>query len=165
MPSQSFARQLRASAEPERCWQVLTDVGLMTSWVQILHDTKEIAHLERYAAVLQDRVGPFSLRADLDIRVTVPEPGRHIEVRAQGEDRQVGSRIAVDATLRLEPQPEGGALVSVQGRYQVTGRAAAMGAGIIRKKADTILEEFFTHAAEELGAPRDDASGGPEEGR
>ena len=161
MPSQNFARQLQAGADPERCWQVLTDVGLMTTWVRIVHDTKEIAPLERYAAVLQDRVGPFSLRADLDIRVTVPQAGWHIDVAAQGEDRQVGSRISVAASLRLEPRPEGGAVVSVRGRYQVTGRVAAMGAGIIRKKADTILEEFFSHAADELGA----APGGLQEGR
>ncbi|MGH3662030.1 MAG: CoxG family protein [Micromonosporaceae bacterium] len=150
MPSQNFERELQVTADRARCWAVLTDVELLTSWVEIVHNTTEVAHLERYTAVLQDRVGPFSLRADLGIDVKVPQPERVIEVSAQGEDRQVGSRISVSASLRLDPAPNG-VTVSVSGRYQVTGRVAGMGAGIIKKKADKILEEFFSHAAAELG--------------
>jgi carbon monoxide dehydrogenase subunit G len=151
MPSQSFERELRVTADPASCWKVLTDVALLTSWVSIVHDTEEIAPLERYKAVLQDRVGPFSLRADLAIAVEVPEPERLVTVRAEGEDRQVGSRIAVDASLSLEPGPDGGTHVVVKGRYQVTGRAASMGSGVIKKKADKLLQEFFAAAAGELG--------------
>lgn len=151
MPSESFERELLVTADAARCWKVLTDVALLTSWVPIVHDTEEIAHLERYKAVLQDKVGPFSLRAGLVIDVEVPEPERIVKVHAEGEDRQVGSRIAVDATLSLEPGSEGGTRVAVQGRYQVTGRAASMGSGVIRKKADKILEGFFASAAEDLG--------------
>ena len=150
MPAQNFERQLQVTADAARCWKVLTDVALLTSWVPIVHDTEEIAHLERYSAVLRDRVGPFSLRADLAVHVRVPEPERLIEVRAEGEDRQVGSRIAVEAALGLEPDG-GGTRVTVKGRYQVTGRAATLGSGVIRKKADRILQEFFAQAGAELG--------------
>lgn len=151
MPSESFARELQVTADAASCWKVLTDVALLSSWVSIVHDTEELAHLERYKAVLQDRVGPFSLRADLAIDVEVPEPERLIKVRAEGEDRQVGSRIAVEATLSLEPGTGAGTRVLVQGRYQVTGRAASMGSGVIKKKADKILQEFFASASAELG--------------
>jgi carbon monoxide dehydrogenase subunit G len=41
--------------------------------------------------------------------------------------------------------------VVVKGRYQVTGRAASMGSGVIKKKADKLLQEFFAAAAGELG--------------
>lgn len=151
MPSENFERDLPVAADAARCWKVLTDVALLTSWVPIVHDIEEIARLERYKAVLQDKVGPISLRADLVIDVEVPEPERSVRVHAEGEDRQVGSRIAVDATLSLEPGSGGGTQVVVQGRYQVTGRAASLGSGVIRKKADKILKGFFASAADELG--------------
>lgn len=151
MPSENFERDLPVTADAAGCWEVLTDVALLASWVPIVHDIEEIARLERYQAVLQDKVGPISLRADLVIDVEVPEPGRIVKVHAEGEDRQVGSRIAVDATLRLEPGSGGGTRVAVRGRYQVTGRAASLGSGIIRRKADKILEGFFASAAEKLG--------------
>lgn len=151
MPTNAFRRELAVASDPGRCWQVLTDVPRLVSWVSIVEDATEIAALAQYRAVLADRIGPFSLRADLAIDVSDVDEPRRIRVRAQGEDRQVGSRIRVDATLRLSETSRNGTTISVDGMYEVTGRVATMGAGMITKKADTILAEFFSNAAAELG--------------
>lgn len=150
MASEKFARTLRVSADPEAAWETLTDVDRLAGWVGIVHDVQEISRLEKYTAVLQDRVGPFKLRADLDVTAEVLEPGRHIKISASGRDRQVDSRISVSATLALVPE-DAGTSVEVEGSYQVTGRVAAMGGGVIKKKADGILEDFFGNAADALG--------------
>lgn len=153
MTTEAFARTLPVSADADRAWQTLTDVDLLAGWVGIVHDVREITRLEKYTAVLQDRVGPFKLRADLDVTAEVLEPGRRIKIQAAGRDRQVDSRISVSATLALAERPDdGGTSIEVEGTYQVTGRVASMGGGVIRKKADRILEEFFGHAGEQLGA-------------
>ena len=152
MASEQFARELVVTSDPGRCWAVLTDVGQVASWVTIAHDVKEIERLAAYTAVLQDKLGPFKLRALLDIRVEVLEEGRQVRMRASGKDVQINSQITVDATLSLRPTDDGGTVVSTEGTYQVVGRVATMGAGVIRKKADKILEEFFTNAARELAA-------------
>lgn len=156
MASEKFHRQMVVRAHPDRCWEVLTDVEQLASWVTVVHDVREISRLERYSAVLQDRLGPLKLRADLAVHVDVQEPGRHLHVRASGRDAQVSSQITVDATLLLVPV-EGGTELETTGTYQVVGRVASMGGGIIRKKADQILEEFFTHARRtlDLGATAD----------
>lgn len=151
MPAAEFNRELVTSASPDDAWRTLTDVPRLADWVSIVSEAKEVAPLEHYTAVLTDRVGPFKLRADLDIRVPEVDPGRAIRVVASGEDRQVASRIAVDATMRLTPTEAGGTAVAVEGQYEVSGRAASMGAGIITQKAKKIIEEFFTRAAAELG--------------
>jgi carbon monoxide dehydrogenase subunit G len=62
----------------------------------------------------------------------------------------VGSQIAVTGTLRLAETATGGTTVAVTGSYEVTGRVATMGSGVIRKKADKILAEFFANAEREL---------------
>jgi carbon monoxide dehydrogenase subunit G len=98
-----------------------------------------------------DRLGPFKLRADLVIDVSEVVPGEHIRVRAAGEDRQVASRIGIDAVLALEDAPDGGSRVAVTGSYEVIGKVATMGAGMIRQKAAKVLDEFFGHVAGELG--------------
>ena len=152
MPSMTFSRELDVKSDPSASWTVLTDVPRLVSWVTIVDDAKELAHLERYSAVLMDRIGPFKLRADLDITVSEVEPGRHIRVRASGEDRQVSSRIGVDATLTLAEQPDGRTRVSVSGTYEVVGRVATLGAGMIKQKATKILDEFFGRAGDELGS-------------
>jgi uncharacterized protein len=153
MPRSEFDRQLRVTSAPDHCWTVLTDVPRLVEWVSIVEKGTEIERLARYTAVLADRLGPFKLRADMDIALTDVVPGRHVTVRAEGEDRQVGSRLAVDATLDLEPGEDGGTTVRVAGVYEVTGRVAAMGSGTINKKAERILHEFFTRAADDLGRP------------
>lgn len=152
MATEKFARTLNVDADADRSWAVLTDVDLLAGWVGIVHDVEELSRLEKYSAVLQDKVGPFKLRADLAIEAEVLEDRRRIRLRASGRDRAVDSRISVDAELALTPGNGTGTSVQVDGIYQVTGRVAGMGAGVIRKKADRILAEFFDHAGSELGA-------------
>lgn len=141
--------RLEVPADPERCWKTLTDVSTLVEWVGIVEDAEEHEPLRLYSATLMDRVGPFSLRADIAIRLTEVEAGRVIHAVAEGEDRQVASRILVDATLRLVPLPDGTRL-EIDGTYEVTGRVATMGASMIKRKASDILAEFTNHATRAL---------------
>ena len=150
MPAANFSRELELSASAESCWAALTDVPRLVSWVSILDSGREIEPLARYEAVLADRVGPFKLRADLDIRLTDVQPPVAARVHAGGEDRQVGSRITVEAALKLVAG-ESGTTVTVDGTYEVSGRVATLGAGTIRKKADKILDEFFASLKTAMG--------------
>jgi carbon monoxide dehydrogenase subunit G len=89
------------------------------------------------------------LKADLDIQVTDLDEGNSISFKAKGKDRQVATTIIVDATLSLQPSDRG-TQIMVQGRWNVIGTVATMGSGTIRKKADSIMDEFFSAASEEL---------------
>lgn len=151
MPAIEFDRSQVVAADPQQCWKIYTDVPKLVTWVSVLDDAKEIAHLASYTAVLADRLGPFKLKADLDITVSDVVPGEHIRVRAEGEDRQVASRIKIDAVLTLAPE-DGGTLVRANGSYEVVGKVATMGASHIVKKANKILDDFFGHSVEELGS-------------
>ncbi len=150
MPVIDFDRSQLVAADRDACWKVYTDVPKLVTWVSILDDAQEISPLESYTAVLADRIGPFTLRADLDIQVSEVVPGEHIRVHAEGEDRQVGSRIRIDAVLTTASDDRG-TLVRAQGSYEVVGKVATMGAGMIVKKADKILDEFFASSVAELG--------------
>jgi carbon monoxide dehydrogenase subunit G len=151
VPLETFTRDLTVGADPATCWRVLTDVARLVDWITIVDDAKEIAPLETYTAVLMDRIGPFKLRADLEISVSEVVEGERIRVHAEGEDRQVSSRIVVDAVLTLAPGPNG-TVVAVNGSYEVSGRVATMGAGMIKQKAAKILDDFFGRAQRELGS-------------
>ena len=149
MVTEVFNEAFEVGRDAAECWSVLVDVPRVSGWVTIVHDVAELEELSRYSAVLEDRLGPFKLRADLDVLVTdVLEPER-ITIRADGEDRQVGSRITVDATLGLE-RAGGTTRVAIEGTYEVTGRVATMGASTIRQKAAKILDEFVAAAKRDL---------------
>src|SRR6185369_14340318 len=132
MATANFSRELTVTASPEQTWTVLTDVDRLAGWVGIVQDVVELSRLGKYSAVLMDRVGPFKLRADLQINVNVVRDGE--EVEATGRDRAVDSRIAVRAQLRLSAAEHGGSTIATEGRYEVTGRVASMGSGVIQKK-------------------------------
>jgi carbon monoxide dehydrogenase subunit G len=149
VPTVNFDREIVVPASPDRAWEALSDVDRLVSWVTVLHQATVVSDMERYTAVLEDRLGPFRLRADLDIELSDVRPPDHVRVRAAGEDRQVASRIAVDARLQITAR-DGGSAISVAGSYEVTGRVATMGSSTIRKKAEKILDEFFAHTAGEL---------------
>ncbi len=151
MPSSVFSREMPVTADVDTVWATLTDVPLLVEWVSVVEQAQEVTRLDRYTAVLMDRLGPFKLRADMDIRLTDVDDGRHVTMRAEGEDRQVGSRVVVAAALDITAEESGGCLVRAVGTYEVTGRVASMGSATIRKKADKILDEFFAHVAESLG--------------
>lgn len=150
MPTADFHRDIAVAADRAACWAVLTDVPRLVSWISIVGDASELAHLERYTAVLIDRMGPFKMRADLGIAVDDVKENEHIHVRASGEDRGVGSRLSVDATLRLDEHGTG-TLISTSGTYEVVGKVATLGAGVIQKKATKVMDEFFEQAAQALG--------------
>lgn len=153
---QDFAKTIRLEADPDAVWKAVNDVRRVASWLSIVREVRDIDPPRRYAAVLEDRIGPFAMRADLDLGVEANE-GRRMRVTAAGEDRQVASRIA--ATIELAVAPDGGgASLEAKGRYEVTGRVATLGAGAIRKKGDRILEEFFASASKELGGAADGSS-------
>jgi carbon monoxide dehydrogenase subunit G len=146
---EAFSRRLIVASASDKVWGTLLDIPRIASWVTIVGSVQEVQPLQRYRAVLEDRMGPFRLRADLDIEVLELEQGSHIRATAAGEDRQVGSRIAVEGVLRTAPEG-GGTTISIEGSFEVTGRVATLGAGSIRKKANRILEDFCTQAAASL---------------
>jgi carbon monoxide dehydrogenase subunit G len=146
---QDFAKTIRLDANPDAVWAAVNDVHRVASWLSIVREVRDVEPPRRYAALLEDRLGPFAMRADLDLTVEREQP-RRMRVNAAGEDRQVASRIA--ATIELAVEPDGaGTSLAVTGKYEVTGRVATLGAGAIRKKGDRILQEFVDSASKELG--------------
>jgi carbon monoxide dehydrogenase subunit G len=146
---QEFTKTAAIAARPADVWRSLLDFRRVASWLPIVRDVREVEPLARYAAVLEDRVGPFILRADLAVTVTADEGERRLRVAASGEDRQVASRIG--ATLDVTVGDDaGGTNLTATGRYEITGRIATLGAPAIRKKGDKVLDEFFANASRDL---------------
>ena len=146
---QEFQETVRLTAGRDAVWRTVSDIPTVLSWISIVGTADEIEPDRRYRALLEDRLGPFRMRADLDIGVAERVEGTSIHARGDGEDRQIGSRLIVDVKLALAEEGDI-TVVDVRGSYEVTGRPAALGASSIRKKASKILSEFFSSAEREL---------------
>ena len=95
MAYQSFDRSVRGGLPPPKVWETLLDVHRVASWVSVLGELDELEPLRRYRAVLADRLGPFRLKADLDIeiddlleneRIAPPSSPSWVRARVRGEE-------------------------------------------------------------------------------
>jgi carbon monoxide dehydrogenase subunit G len=150
MSRETLEREIVVDAPPSAVWANLIDVPRVAAWLPFLHSINEREPLSSYDAVLEDRVGPFALRADLMIMVVEIDEPRVIVVKAAGEDRSVRSRITIDAELRLSKRSDGKSEVVIKGTYEVTGKVARLSAGLIRSKARKMVDQFCIAAQEGL---------------
>jgi len=150
MPSAEFSQSLQVQSSLEDCWNVITDAQQVAGWVSVVNTVVEVEPLETYTAVLEDSFGPFKLHADIKVRVTELVDRKSSRFEGNGQDRTVGTTIGVDARMELEPS-ESGTVIRVEGKYQVLGSVGARGGSTSRKKADTIIEEFFAAVDKALG--------------
>lgn len=147
---ESVEREFAVAAGRAAVWERLMEVPTVASWLPILHSVTEVEPLARYEAVLEDKVGPFALRADLNIKVVTMDEPNEVAVQARGEDRQVRSRIMIDAAVRLIEEGPALTRIRLSGSYEITGRVATLGTGVIRSKAAKQVDAFCANAAEAL---------------
>jgi carbon monoxide dehydrogenase subunit G len=147
---QDLNKTIQLTAPISTVWDAMLDVRRVASWLSIVRDVQDADPPRRYTALLEDRLGPFAMRADLEVTVDGDAARHRMHITAAGEDRQVASRISATIDLALEAL-ESGTVVTVTGRYEITGRIATLGSGPIRKKGDKVLEEFFTNLGKALG--------------
>ena len=153
-------REFVVEAARDEVWPRLLEVEAVASWLPIMHSVTEVSSGRSgidgssFQAAFEDKVGPFSLRADLHIEVAGVRDDEEVSIRARGEDRQIRSRIMIDAACLLTDDGPDRTRVRLSGSYEITGRVATLGAGIIRSKASKLIDTFCTNATTGLSANR-----------
>ena len=71
MVAEAFDQSFPIARSSSEGWEILVDVERVSGWVSIVRDVTEHEHLSHYSAVLEDRMGPFKLRADLEVTVRI----------------------------------------------------------------------------------------------
>ena len=151
-------REFVVEAARDAVWPRLLDVQAVASWLPIMHSVTEVSSGASgidgasFQAAFEDKVGPFSLRADLRIEVAGVRESEEVSIQARGEDRQIRSRILIDAACSLADEPPDRTRVRLRGTYEITGRVATLGAGVIRSKANKLIDAFITNATAGLSA-------------
>ncbi len=123
-------------------FEQLQDVQLVSSFLPLLSQLTEIEPLKSYEAVLEDKVGPFKLRADLAFVVDINPDSLKFGVEARGEDRQVRSAIRISAEMNFATNSENKTMLTLSGTYEISGKVATLGASVIKSKATKLVYEF-----------------------
>jgi carbon monoxide dehydrogenase subunit G len=100
----------------------------------------EIEPRRRYAARMSQRVGPIALSVPLDIQVTEEAPGR-LALQAHGRDGLLAAEVQMSVRLAVEAA-ETGSRLAVEAEGRVLGKLGALGASVIQRRAEELVDEF-----------------------
>ena len=134
-------REVAIGASAQALWDLLWDVRRIVECLPGCVDAREVEAHQRYAAKMQQKVGPISLSVPLDVKVVEADPPRRLALDARGRDPVVGAEVAVRVTLDVVSRGEESTLrIDAEGR--ILGRLGALGHGVIQRKAEETIEEF-----------------------
>ena len=144
-----FAKEVEILAPREKVWNFIWDVDRFIACVPGCKEAKTIEAGKLYAATMVEKVGPFRVEFPTTIEVLEREELTHIKAQASGADNKIGSRMKLSLDVKLQDQNEKTVLSFVAG-VDILGKLAALGHGIIKRKADQVLDEFAQAVKKQL---------------
>jgi carbon monoxide dehydrogenase subunit G len=142
----SFKRKSRSARRGKESGD---SFGTSIACVPGCKEARTLEEGKRYAAVMTERVGPFKVEFPTTIEVLEREELTHIKAQASGADNKIGSRMKIDLDVNLRELENRTILQFVAG-VDILGKLAALGHGIIKRKADQVLEEFAQSVKQKL---------------
>jgi uncharacterized protein len=136
-----FQKDVEIRAPREKVWNFIWDVDRFISCLPGCKDAKTIEAGKRYSATMVEKVGPFKVEFPTTIEVLETEKLTRIKAQAAGTDNKISSRMKVELEVSLKGEGETTFLNFVAG-VDIVGKLAALGHGIIKRKADQVLDEF-----------------------
>ena len=144
-----FEKEVEIHAPKEKVWEFIWDVDRFIACVPGCKEAKTVEAGKLYSAVIVEKVGPFRVEFPTTIEVLEREELKRIKAQASGADNKIGSRMKVDLDVNLRGEGEKTTLTFVAG-VDILGKLAALGHGIIKRKADQALDEFAQAVKKQL---------------
>ena len=136
-----FQKEVEIAVSRQKVWDFIWDVDRFIACVPGCKEAKTVEPGKRYAATMVEKVGPFKVEFPTTIEVLEREELSRIKAQASGADNKIGSRMKIELNVHLREQGDKTVLGFTAG-VDILGKLAALGHGIIKRKADQVLDEF-----------------------
>ncbi len=137
-------------ASVDKTWELLLDIPQAAPCIPGVQDV--IADGEnQFKAVMQVRIGPVRLNFSGTISVVQQDREKgEARFRIEAADRRVGGSIRADMTMQLKSlAPEETEIVIISDTVFM-GKIGELGQPIIRRKANSTLEDFARNLAKQV---------------
>ena len=124
-------------------WELLWDVRRIVECLPGCVEAREIEPHHRYAARMEQKVGPIGLSVPLDVKVVEAMGPHRLALDARGKDPVIGAEVVARVTLEIESRGDE-SLLRIDAEGRILGRLGALGQGVIQRRAEEIIEEFGT---------------------
>jgi len=145
-----FAKEVEILAPKEKVWNFIWDVDRFIACVPGCKEAKTIEEGKRYSATMVEKVGPFRVEFPTTIDILERQELTSIKAQASGADNKIGSRMKIELDVNLREQDSNKTVLGFIARVDILGKLAALGHGIIKRKADQVLNEFAQAVKEKL---------------
>jgi carbon monoxide dehydrogenase subunit G len=138
-----LAEKLPLNAPIDEVWKLLRDTPHLTG---LLPGVENIAPLneegvEAYAASVSEKIGPFKITMNIEVRVTETIEPIQLKAAIKGADSIGLNRITGSMQVALSPTSSG-TQVHFEASIEILGNLATLGAVPIRRRTTQTFAEF-----------------------
>jgi len=151
-----LSEQLNLDASQEEVWRLLRDTRRLAALLPGVESVNamEESGVEAYQAKASDRIGPFKVALQLEIRVAEEQPPHMLKASLKGADSMGLNRLTGSLHVTLSPAGQT-TLMRFEADIEVLGKLATLGAAPMRRRATEKFAEFARNIqAQFVGRPR-----------
>jgi uncharacterized protein len=147
-----FENTFVVDAPVEKVWDLLLDVERIAPCMpgaKVLEQTADDA----YKVAVKVKLGPMTMNYKGDVEIVDKDAGAHsATMRAKAKEARGQGTASANIRMALEPQ-DGRTQASILTEMQMSGKAAAMGQGVIKDVAASLTDTFAQNLAALVEAP------------
>ncbi|HWF37539.1 MAG TPA: SRPBCC domain-containing protein [Candidatus Acidoferrales bacterium] len=146
----NLAEDLKLNASPEEVWTLLRDTPRFAGLLPGVESVKalENAEGEAYAAVVHDKIGPFKVTLNLELRVIEASEPALLKASLKGADSHNLNRVSGTLQAALTPADANGSSSTAgtkmrfEASVEVLGKLATLGAIPMKRRTAQLFGEF-----------------------
>ena len=147
----NLAEDLHLDASPAAVWKLLRDTPRFAGLLPGVESVKALddAGGEAYAAVVHDKIGPFKVTLNLELRVIETSEPALLKAALKGADSHNLNRVSGTLQAALKPTatnaesaPAGGTQMRFEASVEVLGKLATLGAIPMKRRTTQLFGEF-----------------------
>jgi carbon monoxide dehydrogenase subunit G len=138
-----LSEELILGASVDEVWKLLRDTPRLT---RLLPGVDSVAPVnedgkEAYAATVSEKIGPFKITMNLDVRLTEAVEPTLLKASLKGADSMGLNRMTGSMQVVLSPVSSG-TQMHFEASIEVLGKLATLGAVPIRRRTTQVFAEF-----------------------
>ena len=145
-----FEERVEVPTGKAAVWRFLWDVERVARCMPGFQEVQEVSPEQRYEVVIEERMGPFKIRFDMEVEVLERREEELVRLQAQGSDRKLGTSSRGQLEVRLEGLDSGATALDIAADIQVTGKVTSLGQAAIKRKVQDVVQKFAEALAAEL---------------
>ena len=144
----NFSQTVTLVATQQDAWNLLRDTKRLAGLIPGVESIVPVAvdggedPAEKHVARVVERVGPFRLTLDLEVRIVQAVEPTRLQAELSGADLHGQNRLSGTLHAELKEALPSGTLLSMGSSVEVTGKLAALGAAPIRRRANELFAQF-----------------------